>query len=204
MVRERTIRALIRAIAPTIATAIQAVRRRYSEGACRPRSSRGVTLHILGHQLTDHGAEAAAVHGLQRSDKWPEARAAHLVLEPTCMACGSAVDLQCHHVIPFHFCILLGRPELELNQGNLITLCEAPGYDHHLLLGHLDEFASANLEAQPSAQTWRGKSEADIKADAAWEALKAGRLPLWANMTDANKADLLALMNTRFPTAGEG
>jgi hypothetical protein len=29
-----------------------------------------------------------------------------------------------HHIFPFHYCIALGRPDLELDDRNLITLCE--------------------------------------------------------------------------------
>ena len=54
-----------------------------------------------------------------------------------------------HHIFPFHYCIALGRPDLELDDRNLITLCEdeagKPGQNHHLLVGHLDDFESSNL-----------------------------------------------------------
>lgn len=53
-----------------------------------------------------------------RSDKWPAVRRAHLGEHPACEACGASIALNVHHVIPFH-----ERPDLELEESNLITLC---------------------------------------------------------------------------------
>jgi hypothetical protein len=32
-------------------------------------------------------------------------------------------SVQVHHIFPFHDCVALGRPDLELDERNLITLC---------------------------------------------------------------------------------
>jgi len=37
---------------------------------------------------------------------------------------NTRAGLQVHHIFPFHYCIALGRPDLELDDRNLITLCE--------------------------------------------------------------------------------
>lgn len=72
----------------------------------------------------------------ERSPKWPAARRRHLKKHPECAACGSRVGLQVHHVVPFH-----KAPELELDPGNLITLCESVGgLECHELLGHGDNW----------------------------------------------------------------
>ena len=31
--------------------------------------------------------------------------------------------VQVQHIFPFHYCVALGRPDLELDERNLITLC---------------------------------------------------------------------------------
>jgi len=54
-----------------------------------------------------------------RSSKWPTVRRKHLLIEPYCASCGTTNKLNVHHIIPFYI-----KPEDELNQTNLITLCE--------------------------------------------------------------------------------
>ncbi|MBS2033219.1 MAG: hypothetical protein JST54_35425, partial [Deltaproteobacteria bacterium] len=84
--------------------------------------------------------------GVARSSRWPRIEKLHLSLQPKCACCGDKMDphagMQVHHIFPFHYCIALGRPDLELDLRNLITLCEnepgQPGENHHLLVGHLD------------------------------------------------------------------
>ena len=56
----------------------------------------------------------------KRSNQWPTARKAHLELYPACAVCGGSVDIQVHHIRPFHL-----HPDLELDPGNLVTLCES-------------------------------------------------------------------------------
>lgn len=65
-----------------------------------------------------------------RSPEWPRVRDEHLREHPECEACGSRKNLQVHHIRPFHL-----FPELELSQGNLITLCMSL-QECHLSLGH--------------------------------------------------------------------
>lgn len=40
--------------------------------------------------------------------------------------------------------MLVGRPDLELDPRNLLTLCIRPDCEHHVLLGHLDDYESYN------------------------------------------------------------
>ena len=152
-------------------------------------------------QKQAHGALAAAIAspGLQRSDKWPGVEKAHLQQEPACVVCGSQQNLQVHHVLPFHFCILLGRPELELDQRNLITLCEGTT-NHHLLLGHLDDWETYNQDVRSDvAGHFKGMQEAQIQTDSVWLQKKANRPPVWANMTDDQKTKFKLLMDTLYP-----
>ena len=62
-----------------------------------------------------------------RSSKWEAVRSHHLEIEPTCAACGTNKNLVAHHILPVHL-----WPELELDDSNLITLCESD----HLTFGH--------------------------------------------------------------------
>lgn len=62
-----------------------------------------------------------------RSDLWPETRAAFVAKHPACAACGKRIELNVHHIIPFYL-----RPDLELVESNLITLCR----EHHFRVGH--------------------------------------------------------------------
>lgn len=71
-----------------------------------------------------------------RSGAWPRVRAEHLKREPACAACGRQGDVDVHHVIPYHV-----DPRLELDPGNLITLCADPC---HLVFGHLLSWRRAN------------------------------------------------------------
>jgi 5-methylcytosine-specific restriction endonuclease McrA len=78
--------------------------------------------------------------------------------------------LQVHHIKPFHL-----HPHLELEPTNLITLCEVKGRDHHLLLGHLDEWASYNERVREDVKRHHGKSANQIRADKAWQQAVARR-----------------------------
>lgn len=154
---------------------------------------------------------AAQKHDEQRSPDWPEFRDKFIAANPRCIACGKGagdgVGLQAHHIFPFHYCILLGRPDLELDDRNLITLCEteaghAASENHHLLIGHLDDFESSNLNVERDAvTTWNNKSAAQIKADPKWQAAHTGRLPHIAQMSGLDKAFFEWAMNTRYPKA---
>lgn len=156
----------------------------------------------------DHGAVEAARHGVARSPEWPKVEKAHLDKQPRCVCCkpgtNTGAGLQVHHIFPFHYCIKLGRPDLELDDRNLITLCESeenkPGENHHLLVGHLDDFASSNLNVTRDAdKTFYGMTKAQIEANAEWLKEKAARLKPLDEMTDTDKKNFTNLMNKHFP-----
>jgi hypothetical protein len=60
------------------------------------------------------------------------------------------VDVQVHHVRPFHL-----RPELELDPDNLISLCMAEGRHCHLAVGHGGDFKAYNLHVRTFAENAR-------------------------------------------------
>lgn len=113
----------------------------------------------------DHGADIARQHGHERSPEWPRVEREHRLREPACVACGYKGDgIQVHHIKPFHL-----HPHLELDPDNLVTLCQVDGREHHLLLGHLDEWASFNEHVRADAKHFYRKKAAHIRADATWQ-----------------------------------
>ena len=164
--------------------------------------------HTHPKPLIDQGAKAAKAHGVHRSHLWPEVEKAHRAKFPDCACCASGTNLQApvqvHHIIPFHFCILLGRPDLELDQRNLLTLCEADRLhtapDHHLLVGHFRDWQSFNYSvATDAAEKWHGMSEPQIQILAEWQSLRASRPSHWEHMTDEQKQTLKMYLATNFP-----
>jgi len=82
-----------------------------------------------------------------RSPHWETTRKNHLKLQPTCAACGGTNKLQVHHKQPFHL-----HPELELDQNNLITLCEYGDVDCHYNIGHFRNWKSFNPNVEQDAK----------------------------------------------------
>lgn len=76
---------------------------------------------------------------IPRSPKWPAVEHKHLKEQPFCKYCGHILNLQVHHIKPFHL-----YPELELDDNNLITLCMEPSLRCHLIQGHLGSWFKYN------------------------------------------------------------
>lgn len=87
-----------------------------------------------------------------RSGRWASVRRQHLEREPACAACGRSKELEVHHIKPYH-----EHPELELDLGNLVTLCADPC---HLVFGHLLNFKRANPSVREDAARYRQRVEA--------------------------------------------
>lgn len=90
--------------------------------------------------------EQKKTQGNKRSPKWPGVRADFLKTHPTCHGCGGTKKLEVHHMVPFHI-----DPSRELDETNLITLCEEPGHDCHFHLGHLLDWSSHNTNVLQDA-----------------------------------------------------
>jgi hypothetical protein len=116
-----------------------------------------------------------------------------------CEVSGATTDLEAHHIIPFHFCVILGRPELELEKKNLIILSRGP-VDIHLLLGHFDNFGSFNKDIT-DIEKWKEfiKNKKDLAHDPEYLQLKAKRPKLWDDMTTRDKTNLRKLMDKLYP-----
>jgi len=163
---------------------------------------------LSDHPLfVDHGLMAAIACGVQaRSSHWAVVEKTFLTAHPTCLACGAADSGPCiaclsigpacsrcggsgreplniHHVFDFHEAVALGRPDLELDPRNLCTLCRAPGTEHHLLLGHLDDWQSFNPDLLDDVKTFGHMAASAIRADERWIAKKQNR-PLVFSLWD--------------------
>jgi len=134
---------------------------------------------------------------MPRSPQWPEVQRACLEQNQyKCAACGiqGAGLVQVHHIIPFQYCIVYGRPELEFNPKNLIPLCEGPQTnDHHVAIGHLGDFQHLNQDVLTDITgPWKSLAKAIIEKLPDYLARK--RWPVKPVSVD-DQAALTALMN---------
>jgi 5-methylcytosine-specific restriction protein A len=81
--------------------------------------------------LTNGFGPPEEMFAVPRSNHWHTVRKHYLEKFPTCAACGGTEMVEVHHCVPFHT-----HPELELDESNFITLCQAPGLSHHFVIGH--------------------------------------------------------------------
>ena len=90
------------------------------------------------------------VKKITRSKGWNAVRKLALQRDQSCRCCSTLKELQVHHKKPFHL-----HPELELDLENLITLCDRC----HLLVGHLCNYKSYNIQVEEDSNLWRMKVE---------------------------------------------
>ncbi len=91
-----------------------------------------------------------------RSSEWVQVRTDYVRKHPRCEACGSTANLNVHHVVPFH-----QRPDLELVEDNLITLCR----EHHFRIGHDPDgkgpmkpsWLLSNPNVRSDAEAWKSR-----------------------------------------------
>ena len=113
-------------------------------------------------------AQSLDLFNMPRSPQWPAVQRACLEQNQyRCAACeiqGQGL-VQVHHIIPFQYCIVYGRPELEFNPKNLIPLCEGPQTnDHHVAIGHLGDFQHLNQDVLTDITgPWKALAKAVIE-----------------------------------------
>lgn len=161
----------------------------------------------LSSTHVDHGAEEAARHGVARDPHWHEVEEEHKKLEPTCAA-GGRGPIQVHHKkVSFHIAKLLGRGDLELTQGNLISLTESmdEAVDglYHLYLGHGDNFQhDCNPRVDDDVVAYRGWTCPQIKASPTWQAHAAACPQPWDKWTRDEKIARRQQLDVEFPIDG--
>lgn len=84
-----------------------------------------------------------------RSPRWPALRDRVVRQAGCCAVCGATAQLTAHHILPFHL-----FPERELDESNLIVLCEGPVVNCHFLFGHFRNWQSYNPAVSEDAATW--------------------------------------------------
>lgn len=158
--------------------------------------------------IADNGEKAAHAHGVKRSPLWNDAEKRHREQQPDCVCCATGTNMtapvQVHHIIPFHFVVLLGRPDLELDPRNLMTLCEAERHksapNHHLLIGHFEDWQSFNQTAPTDAVTkFHGLTEPQIRINAEWRQMCKNKPKHWEVMNAQDKTELTTLITKLFP-----
>src|SRR5271168_1867215 len=90
--------------------------------------------------------------GHKRSGKWPTLRKKFLLANPTCAVCGGKDKLEVHHKFPYHL-----DKTRELNEDNLIVLCETAPHFCHINYGHLGSYKSFNPDVVVDAKIWNEK-----------------------------------------------
>ena len=140
---------------------------------------------------------------VMRSPEWHKIEKEVLDTNPGCSVCGLTESCQVHHIFPFHYCVSLGRPDLELDKRNLTVLCETSKSkktdDHHLLVGHLDNFESFNSNVKQDELTYKGLTAEQIRSNPAWSASVLHRMKPLNEMTQDDKNQLFNLINQTFP-----
>lgn len=135
-----------------------------------------------------------------RSKHWHTVEREHLAKEPACVICGTTEKVQVHHTLPpFDYCEAIGRPDLELDERNLFTLCEIPGVDHHILIGHLDDFKSWNPDFMTNHLRWKGMTSDQIRQDPLWQHLHQTKPPHVRQMSPQQIQDLRKLVDKLMP-----
>ncbi len=147
----------------------------------------------------DHGSLVAADHGLKRSPKWPAVEKAHRAKQPKCLACGTTHPVNVHHKFPFHYVVLLGRPDLELDERNLYTLDTDETEQHHILVGHLDDFESFNPNLEHLLSLCRGLLSSQIRSLPAYLDAVKHRPARINDMTKREKDALRDELDRLFP-----
>lgn len=89
---------------------------------------------------------------VKRSSKWP-ALSKRFLKGKVCAVCGAKDKLVAHHVAPVHIV-----PERELDETNLLPLCEGRGtVNCHIWCGHLGSWPSYNVSAVHDADYFSKK-----------------------------------------------
>lgn len=88
----------------------------------------------------------------QRSPKWKTVRKNFLQKNQECAICGKTENLVPHHKLPFHM-----FPDKELDEENLVTLCENHPVNCHYLFGHLMNWQTYNPNIDDDVKIWSEK-----------------------------------------------
>ena len=87
-----------------------------------------------------------------RSSRWKKTRDKYLQENPTCAVCGRKENLTIHHIIPVHI-----DESRELDDKNLITLCQGKTMNCHFIFGHFLNWSKYNPNVVEDSKIWNHK-----------------------------------------------
>jgi len=87
-----------------------------------------------------------------RSSKWRTVRNNFLEKNPCCAVCGSKENLIAHHIIPVHV-----DKSKELDEDNLMPLCQNKTMNCHFIFGHLLNWTKSNPDVIKDSKIWQSK-----------------------------------------------
>ena len=108
----------------------------------------------LKQQFSALSVDEIRALSVPRSSKWRKLRQQHIEENPRCAVCGSDQGVVPHHITPVHL-----DSDKELDQDNLITLCENRTFNCHLFFGHLRNWSKHNPNIVEDAKMWKQKIE---------------------------------------------
>ena len=135
-----------------------------------------------------------------RSEHWHTCEHAFMQASVGCVMCGRKdVPRNAHHIVPYHFLVTVGRPDLECDPRILADMCVEHEEEHHLLVGHLGSFESYNPKLMECVEKWRGFNKLQIQIRDDYRAFVADRpkpLHMWSE--DERKV-LKAYLDEHYP-----
>lgn len=110
---------------------------------------------FTGYYIHDKSVKQAtndfSILSVPRSHEWPKVRKEHLKHEPDCQWDFCTNNIEVHHIKPFHV-----DATLELDDNNLITLCDCTNHRCHIDIGHLGNFRTKyNLNVREDCKLHR-------------------------------------------------
>jgi hypothetical protein len=95
----------------------------------------------------------------QRNKDWKKLRNYVVEKNKKCCVCGKTTNLVAHHKLPFHL-----YPEKELDEDNIIILCENRPVNCHYLFGHLMDWKKYNSNITEDIDIWSKRLEKTPKS----------------------------------------
>ena len=90
------------------------------------------------------------------------------------------------------------------NFRNLITLCADLQREHHLLLGHLDDYESFDPQLEKFIRTYYGLSQQQIRETSTWGKAHANKPHHLDQMSEEQKRAFKTMLDAKFPQIGPG
>lgn len=87
-----------------------------------------------------------------RSSKWHKVRNDFIKIHNSCAVCGSEENLIVHHIVPVHV-----DKNRELDETNLMTLCQNKTMNCHFIFGHLLNWTKSNPHVVEDSKVWNKK-----------------------------------------------